>query len=565
VSPLDWTVMLGTLAAFVGYGLWRSRETRDLAGFLVAGREMPWPMVLVSVMATQASAVTFLATPGQGYVSGLSFVQFYLGLPLAMVVLCATLVPLYQRLRVQTAYEFLERRFDGKTRTLATALFLTQRGLAAGITLYAPSLLFSVVLGWDIHWTCLGLGLLVVTYTTLGGSRAVGHTHALQFTIIMATMAVAFLLVLRGLPAGVGFGEAMAVAGREGKLEALEWSFDPASRYNLWAGLLGGFFLQLAYFGTDQSQVGRILTARSSAESRMGLLANGLLKIPMQFFILLLGVFVYVAHQFSPGPMFANPTEVRRVEAGPHAAAWAEARGRHDAAAVEHGRALEQWLAARRTGDAAAMAAADAERVRWRASREDARADAVTALRATDATANANDTNHRFLAFVLAAFPAGLIGLVLAAVFAAAMNATSSEIHALTTTTIVDVVERIPGLPRDERTLLAWSRAATVFWVGFAVLFAENAGRAGSLVEAVNVLGSLFYGTILGIFLTAFLVRRAGGTQVFAAALVAEVAVLACWKLTPISFLWYNLVGAVLTLVIAALLSLRRAPVPRLV
>lgn len=555
MSPLDWGVLLGALTLFVAYGAWRSRETRDLAGFLVAGRQMPWPMVLLSVMATQASAVTFLATPGQGYVSGLSFLQFYLGLPVAMVVLSATLVPLYQRLRVKTAYEFLEKRFDGKTRTLATALFLTQRGLAAGITLYAPSLLFSVVLGWDLHWTCAAMGLLVVAVTTLGGSRAVSHTHALQFCIIMATMVGAFVLVMRGMPEGLGLGGALAVAGREGKLEALDLSFDPASRYNLWAGLLGGFFLQMSYFGTDQSQVGRLLTARSTAESRMGLLANGLLKVPMQAFILLLGVMVYVSHQFTPGPMFANPAEVAKVTAGVHAPAWHEAEARYAQADAAHGAALERWLDARRAGAAPLEQAADAERIAARTAREAARTDAIAALQATDAAANANDTNHRFLAFVLAAFPAGLIGLVLAAVFAAAMNATSSEIHALTSTTIVDVIERIPGLPRGERALLAWSRAASLFWVGFAVLFAENAGRAGSLVEAVNILGSLFYGTILGIFLSGFLLRGANGTHVFIAALVAEAAVLLCWKLTPISFLWYNLVGCVLTVGIAALLA----------
>lgn len=555
MSPLDWGVLIGTLAVFVGHGLWRSRETRDLAGFLVAGRQMPWPMVLLSVMATQASAVTFLATPGQGYVSGLSFLQFYLGLPVAMVVLSMTLVPLYHRLRVQTAYEFLEKRFDGKTRTLATVLFLTQRGLAAGITLYAPSLLFSVVLGWDLHWTCAAMGLLVVTYTTLGGSRAVSHTHALQFCIIMATMVGAFVLVMRGLPAGVGFGEALAVAGREGKLEALDLRFDPTSRYNLWAGLIGGFFLQMSYFGTDQSQVGRLLTARSTAESRMGLLANGLLKVPMQGFILLLGVMVYVSHQFAPGPMFANPAEVAKVTRGAHAEAWREAEARHGEADAAHGAALQRWLEARRTGDAALLQSADSERLAARAAREAARTDAVAALRATDVAANTNDTNHRFLAFVLAAFPAGLIGLVLAAVFAASMNATSSEIHALTSTTIVDVVKRIPWLPHGDGALLAWSRGASLFWVGFAVLFAENAGRAGSLVETVNILGSLFYGTILGIFLTGFFLRQAGGTHVFIAALVAEVAVLLCWKLTPISFLWYNLVGCVLTLAVAGLLA----------
>ncbi len=563
MNALDWGVLVTTLALFVGYGVWRSRETRDLTGYLVAGRQMPWPMVLLSVMATQASAVTFLATPGQGYVAGLSFLQFYLGLPIAMVVLSATLVPLYQRLRVKTAYEFLEMRFDGKTRTLATALFLTQRGLAAGITLYAPALLFSVVLGWDIRWTCIAMGVLVATYTAIGGSRAVGHTHALQFCIIMATLGVAFALVMQGLPGGLGFGDALAVAGREGKLNALDFEFDPTSRYNVWAGLIGGFFLQMSYFGTDQSQVGRLLTAKSSRESRLGLLANGLLKVPMQAFILLLGVMVYVGHQFTPAPMFANPAEVTKVSQGAHAERWHEAERQHAAADVAHGAALQDWLEARRQGDAQAEQSAEAARVRTRADREAARTSALGALKDTDPAANTNDTNHRFLVFVLGAFPAGLIGLMLAAVFAAAMNATSSEIHALTSTTIVDVVSRIPGLPKSEEALLTWSKFAALFWVGFAVLFAENAGRAGSLVEVVNILGSLFYGTILGIFLSGFFLRRVTGTHVFIGAIVAEVTVLLCWKLTPISFLWYNLVGCVLTMGVAALLAARReSPTP---
>lgn len=554
IRPGDVAVLVAALAALVGYGLYRARGTRDLQGFLVAGRSLPWPMVALSVMATQASAVTFMATPGQGYVGGLSFVQFYFGLPLAMVVLCATLVPLYQRLRISTAYEYLEKRFDGKTRSLAAALFLVQRGLAAGITLYAPALVLGVILRVDTGLTAAVLGALVVGTIALGGSRAVAHAHALQFTIIMSTMALAFVLVLRGLPHGLGLGDALAVAGSSGKLNAVDLQFDPTSRYNLWAGLLGGFFLQLSYFGTDQSQVGRILTAGSDRESRLGLLFNGLFKIPMQFFILLLGVLVFVAYRFEPAPVFFDPAGVARVEAGPHAAEWRAAEADWQAARTALAGALTAERTAARGADEAERLAAHALVQRADSSAAAARTRALAALKATDPKANTNDTNYIFLHYVLTHLPLGVVGLVLAAIFAASMNSTMSELNALASTTVVDVVKRLPFTVSDAG-LLAWSRGATVFWTVFAVSFAQFAGRLGSLVEAVNIMGSLFYGTILGLFLTGFLVRRASGHAVFVGALVGEAAVLACWKLTPLSFLWWNLIGCVITIGAAWLLA----------
>ena len=554
IRPLDAWVLVGSLVALVAYGMWRARATRNLDDHLVAGRVMPWPMVALSVMATQASAVTFMATPGQGYVAGLSFVQFYFGLPIAMVVLCATLVPLYQRLKVTTCYEFLERRFDGKTRTLAASLFLVQRGLAAGITLYAPSLVLAVILGWDVGMTCAVLGALVVGTIVLGGSKAVAHAHALQFTVIMGTMALAFVLVLRALPAGMGFGDALAVAGAAGKLNAVDTTFDPASRYNLWAGLLGGFFLQMSYFGTDQSQVGRILTAPSAHVSKLGLLFNGLLKVPMQFFILLLGVLVFVAYQFQPAPVFFDRAGAARAEAGPHAAEWRAAEEDWRGARAQMASSLRERREAAALGDEACALAADVAARAAEGRAAAARERALGALRATDPRANTNDTNHIFLTYVLTHLPAGVVGLVLAAIFAAAMNSTMSELNSLASTTIVDVVKRLPW-KRDEKTLLAWSRGATLFWTVFAVGFAQFAGRLGSLVEAVNIMGSLFYGAILGIFATAFLVKRASGTAVFLAALVGEAAVIACWRLTPLSFLWWNVVGCVLTVVVAAMLA----------
>ena len=554
IRPADAAVLVTTLAAFVAYGLWRARATRDLSGFLVAGRSMPWPMVALSVMATQASAVTFMATPGQGYVAGLSFVQFYFGLPIAMVVLCATLVPLYQRLRVSTAYEFLERRFDGKTRTLAAALFLVQRGLAAGITLYAPALVLAVILGWDVGTTCMLLGALVVGTIVLGGSKAVAHAHALQFCIIIGTMALAFVLVLRSLPGGIGLGDALAVAGSAGKMQAFDTSFDPASRYNVWAGLLGGFFLQLSYFGTDQSQVGRILTAGSSRESKLGLLFNGLLKVPMQFGILLLGVLVFVAYQFEPTPVFFDRAGAARAAAGPQAAEWRDAEQDWTAARADLAASLVAERAARRMRDATAAEIAHANALAADVAANSARTRAIGVIKATDASANTNDTNHIFLTYVLSHLPVGVVGLVLAAIFAAAMNSIMSELNSLASTTVVDVVKRLPWR-LDDGALLNWSRGATLFWTVFAVGFAQFAGRLGSLVEAVNIMGSLFYGTILGIFATGFLVKRAGGTAVFVAAVVGEAAVIACWRLTPLSFLWWNAVGCVLTVAVAALLA----------
>ncbi len=554
IRTADAWVLVVALAALVAYGLAKARGTRDLQGFLLAGRSMPWPMVALSVMATQASAVTFMATPGQGYVGGLSFVQFYFGLPLAMVVLCATLVPLYQKLRVRTAYEFLEQRFDGKTRTLAAGLFLVQRGLAAGITLYAPALVLSVILGWDIGLTCVLLGALVVGTIVMGGSKAVAQAHALQFCIIIGTMVLAFVLVLHALPDGMGLGDALAMAGSAGKLNAVDLKFDPTSRYNLWAGLLGGFFLQLSYFGTDQSQVGRILTAHSDRDSRLGLLLNGLLKIPMQFAILLLGVLVFVSWRFEPAPVFFNPAEVAKVAAGEHAAEWRAAEADWRTSRAVLATALVAERAAVRTHDPAAAAAAGRAAHAADSAASSARGRAIAWIKATDGNANTNDTNYIFVVYVLTHLPVGVVGLVLAAIFAASMNSTMSELNALASTTVVDVVQRLPWRV-PEGALLGWSRAATLFWTVFAIGFAQFAGRLGSLVEAVNIMGSLFYGAILGIFLTGFFVQRAGGHAVFIAALTGEAAVILCWNLTPLSFLWWNLVGCVLTVLVAAVLA----------
>ncbi len=562
MSTLDWLVLVGTLLAFVAYGNWRGRGTRDLDGYLLADRRMAWPLVALSVMATQASAITFLSTPGQGYADGLRFVQFYFGLPLAMVVLCVTTIPAYHRLKVFTAYEYLEQRFDAKTRTLASSLFLIQRGLAAGLTIYAPALVLSVLLGWDVRWTCVLLGALAALGVTLGGSKAVSHAHFLQFLIIMGTMAVAFVMILFALPPGVGPLDAATIAGRLSRLNAVNTAFDPDDRYNLWSGLIGGFFLQLSYFGTDQSQVGRYLTGRSVAQSRLGLLFNGLFKVPMQFFILLVGVMVFVFYQFAPSPLFFNPVETRRVAEGPQANAWQTLERRYATRTAARGAQAIQFVEARHAGDPAAREAAGRALERAERDVQEVRGEAVALIRAGDPGAQTSDTNYVFLTFVLHVLPAGLVGLVLAAMFAASMNSSSAEMNALTSTTVVDVYKRLrarAGSAGDTaRRELLVSRLATVVWTAFAVGFAEFSARLGSLIEAVNILGSLFYGTILGIFLTAFYLPRVRGTEVFLAAIGAEAVVVACFALTRISFLWYNLVGCVVVMGLALAIGAMR-------
>jgi SSS family solute:Na+ symporter len=556
MSALDWLVLAGALAGFVAYGLWRGRGNRDLRGYLLADRDLRWGTVALSIMATQASAVTFLSTTGQGYADGMRFVQFYLGLPLAMVVLSITAVPIYHRLRVFTAYEYLEGRFDLKTRTLAAGLFLLQRGLAAGITIYAPSLVLSVLLGWNIHLTILAIGGLVILYTASGGARAVGHTHVLQFSIILGSMAVALVLILRALPHDVSLVDAVRVAGRMGRMNVIDFQFDPRNRYNFWSGLIGGFFLALSYFGTDQSQVARYLTGRSVTASRLGLLFNGLAKVPMQFAVLFVGVMVLVFYQFVPPPLFFNPVEVQRVEAGPRAAQYRDIEARHRAVFETKARSARQWIEASRAGDPAAMAAAGQALDASRHEAAEVRSEAVALIQSDHRGAQTNDTNYIFLSFVLHHLPIGIVGLVLAAIFAASMNSSSSEISSLASTTIVDVNKRLFGLAGGDRMELLASRMATVFWGGFALAFAEYAGRLGSLIEAVNILGSLFYGTILGIFLVAFYLPRVGGTAVFIAALLAEAAVIYCFASTRLAFLWYNVVGCLLVVLLALALSL---------
>jgi SSS family transporter len=555
MSSLDWIVLSSFLLFVVAYGVWKTRGKKDIKDYLLANRSTPWWAVTLSIMATQASAITFLSTPGQAYVDGMRFVQFYLGLPIAMIVLSITAVPLFHRLKVYTAYEYLEGRFDLKNRVLGSVLFLTQRGLAAGFTILAPALILSVILGWDIRLTVLIIGGLVTLYTATGGTDAVNKTHLLQMIIISLGMGAALVMIFRLLPTGVSLFDAATVAGKMGKLNAITFDFDWRDRYSFWTGLIGGTFLALSYFGTDQSQVQRYLAGRSIAESRMGLLTNGLVKVPMQFFILFIGAMIFVFYQFVTPPLFFNPVETEAVKASVHAAEYTRLESEYERIHQAKQVQLREMLSASDMGDQARMQEATLTAREAQADELEVREQALALMRQADPSADTNDTNYIFLSFVVTFLPAGLIGLVLAAILSASMSSTSAELNALASTTVVDIYKRIFKKDGSKRHYLVMSKAATVFWGCYAIMFALFANRLGSLIEAVNILGSLFYGTILGIFLLAFYVKRVGGTATFLAAIIAELLVIACFVFTDIPYLWYNVIGCVVLVLLALVIE----------
>jgi SSS family transporter len=555
VSHLDWFVLAGALLFVVLWGLYKGRGATTGEGYIGGGRDHRWWLIGLSIIATQTSAITFLSTPGQAYVDGMRFVQFYFGLPLAAVVLSVTLIPLYHRLKVSTAYELLEARFDLKTRLLAAILFLIQRGLAVGLTIFAPALVLSVLLGWSIHANILLVGTLVMLYTVTGGTKAVAWAHSSQMVIIACGMLLAGVMTAHRLPADVSFGDALHVAGGLGRLNVIDTHFDPNNRYNLWSGLLGGFFLMLSYFGTDQSQVQRYLAGSDLTQSRLGLLMNAMIKVPMQFLILLLGALVFVFYQFHAPPLFFNPGPVKQVMAGPDAGAYRALETRFAQARTGQSQKAEAYVSARHGGDAASIALAKQQLLQSHAESEAIRREGVALIEKANPGTNPSDTNYIFLAYVLSSLPVGLVGLVIAAVFSGSMSSMSGEISALGATTVVDLWRRLIGGSQGQREVWV-GRLATFAWGCFAMAFAEYAARLGSLIEAVNILGSLFYGTILGIFITAFYVKRVRGGTAFWAALVAEVGVLACFKFTAISFLWYNLIGCVAVVALAWVFSL---------
>lgn len=551
----DWIVLSLFLLFVAAYGVWKTRGKKDVQGYFLADKAVPWYAITISVMATQASAITFLSTPGQAYVDGMRFVQFYFGLPIAMVVLSATAVPIYHRLKVYTAYEYLERRFDLKNRALGSLLFLIQRGLAAGFTILAPALIISVILGWDFRLTIFMTGGLVIVYTASGGTEAVSKTHLLQMMIITAGMGTAFVMVLQRLPADVSFAGALQVAGKLGRLNAVTFAFDLGDRYNFWSGLIGGAFVALSYFGTDQSQVQRYLTGRSIAQSRLGLLANGVLKVPMQFFILFIGAMIFVFYQFVTPPLFFNPVESAAMKGSAYAEAYAGLEADFGRVNAEKQRQLRRMLAAMETGNDAAADGAIREVRQAKQEELRLRAGAIELIKQRNPLAETNDTNFIFLSFVTRYLPAGLIGLILAAILSASMSASAAELNALASVTVVDIYRRMVRKNASDRHYLRASKAATVFWGFYAIAFAQFANHLGSLIEAVNILGSLFYGTILGIFFVAFYFKRIGGDATFVAALIAETTVLACYFLTDIPYLWFNVIGCLLLVIVAHVLN----------
>jgi SSS family solute:Na+ symporter len=547
MTTLDYIVLFGTILGIAAYGVWATRRLGGLDAYLKGDQRIGWGTIGLSVMATQASAITFLSTPGQGFESGLGFVQNYFGLPLALIIVAAVFLPIYRRLKVYTAYEYLGKRFDSKTRLLGAGLFLLQRGLAAGITIYAPAIIVSSVLDWPLGLTVLGIGILVVIYTVTGGSEAVSLTQRYQMSVIMIGMGIAFVVVLMKLPTHVSGTDALAVAGAMGKLNAVNWSFDINERYTVWSGIFGGLFLSLSYFGTDQSQVQRYLTGRSLRESRMGLMFNAVLKIPMQFFILLLGVFVFVFYQFERQPVFFNEAVWLEQREGDHGAELGAIEDRFELVQVEKEQAIDAFLTARSGDDADATDAARQHMLDLQASSGAIRAEAKAALSAADAQIKASDSDYVFITFVMEQLPKGLVGLLIAVIFCAALSSTASELNALGSTTTVDIYRHVFRPDADDAHSLAASKWFTAMWGAVAISFALFANLVENLIEAVNILGSIFYGVVLGVFLVAFFFKHVRGTAIFWAALFAQALVIVLFFKLEISYLWYNFIGCGLT------------------
>lgn len=548
MSFIDWIILSITLLSIVGYGVWKSRHTKNIEGYLLADRQLPWYHVGLSVMATQASAITFLSAPGQGYTDGLRFVQFYFGLPLAMVVLCITFIPIFHKLNVFTAYEFLEKRFDNKTRTLAAFLFLLQRGLSTGITIYAPAIILSTILNIDVNYTIVLNGLIVIAYTVYGGSKAVSYTQLFQMSVIFAGLFLAAYMVVHLLPDNVSFSDALHIAGKMDKLNAIDTKFDVNNKYNIWSGIIGGFFLQLSYFGTDQSQVGRYLTGKSIAQSRLGLVMNGLVKIPMQFFILLIGVLVFTFYQFHQSPIFFNKVEVSSIQNSEYKEDFKALEKAyviaHDEKQIEVNKLVEaihsddeQAINTARTNVQAADKKSNA-----------IRKEATALMQKNNPKADVNDTNYIFLNFITTQLPIGVVGLLIAIIFLASMGSMASGLNSLASTTIIDFYKRLFKKEETDKSYLSASRWTTVIWGLFCIMVAFYASRVGNLIEAVNILGSLFYGTILGIFLVAFYMKRVSGTAVFYAALIAEAFIVYAWITDLTAFLWLNVIGCLLVM-----------------
>lgn len=549
MSTLDWIILVGTLLFIVIYGIWKNKRSKGIEGYIKGDNNVSWWVIGLSVMATQASAITFLSTPGQAFEDGMGFVQFYFGLPLAMVVICMIFIPLYHKQKVYTAYELLEKRFDKNTRTLTALLFLIQRGLAAGITIYAPSIILSAVLGWRLNTIVLVIGVVVTLYTVLGGTDAVNRTQKLQMFVIMAGMFFAFYHVLNELPKGLGLAGALKIAGANGKLQVVDFNFDLENRYNFWSGITGGFFLALAYFGTDQSQVQRYLSGSSVRKSQMGLLFNGLLKVPMQFSILMVGVLVYVFYQFNPAPLHFNPANQLYLNKGANQETYAKLSEKQQEI-FDKKKELQLGFSQYKNLKEKEIVTQQIKDLDL--AYEDLRTKTRQIITVSKQDAETNDKDYVFIYFILNELPKGLVGLLLAVIFSAAMSSTASELNALGTTTAMDLYGSYnPNLA--DKNKVAMTKGFTLLWGIMAILVASYAQLFDNLIQLVNIIGSIFYGTVLGIFLVAFFIKHIGAKAIFWAGILSQVLVIAVFYHVEISYLWLNLIGSVQVILFALL------------
>jgi SSS family transporter len=548
MAIIDWVVLLFTLLFIVGYGVWKTRGSKNVQEYIRGGNDAKWWTIGLSVMATQASAITFLSTPGQAFHSGMGFVQFYFGLPIAMVIICLVFIPIYHRLKVYTAYEYLEGRFDLKTRTLTAILFLIQRGLAAGITIFAPAIILSAVLGWDLVTLNIIIGVLVIIYTVSGGTKAVSVTQKQQMAVIFIGMFAAFFIIIDYLPQDITFEKALRIAGASGKMEILDFSFDLSNRYTVWTGFIGGTFLMLSYFGTDQSQVQRYLSGKSVRESQLGLIFNGLLKVPMQFFILLVGVMVFVFYQFNASPLNFNPSATKAVKQSVYADAYFDLEKKQ--MDIENEKKIAQFQYADNNSDKQVLKQIQ------ELNQLDVlnRAAARELIAKADKNQETNDKDYVFIHFILNNLPRGLIGLLLAVILSAAMSSTASELNALASTTTIDLYKRNVSKKSDQHyvTVTKWF---TLAWGILAISIANVANLFDNLIQLVNIIGSIFYGNILGIFLLAFFFKYIKGNAVFIAAIITQIIIVGVWYIDILPYLWLNLLGCVLVMTIAFIIQ----------
>ncbi|MCX2746084.1 sodium:solute symporter [Mangrovivirga sp. M17] len=560
MSWIDWLVLAGTLIFIVTYGVIKTRGSKDIEDYLKGGNTSKWWTIGLSVMATQASAITFLSTPGQAYADGMQFVQFYFGLPIAMIVLSVTFIPIFYKLKVYTAYEFLENRFDAKTRSLAALLFLLQRGLAAGITIYAPAIILSTLLSIPLSITTLIIGVLVIIYTVVGGTKAVSQTQQQQMAVMMGGMIVAGIMVFVLLPDDISFKDALYVAGKSGKLNPISFSFDLEDRYNMWSGIFGAFFLFMAYFGTDQSQVQRYISGLSIRESRLGLMMNGLLKVPMQFLILFVGILVFVFYQFNQPPVFFNEVAIEEISEKEGSAFFDQVNEEFENIHQSKSNAYRDMLSAIDNGDDKASENALSKAMQMSEAETELRSEVKKYINEKSPLVETNDKDYVFMTFVMDHLPVGIVGLLFAVIFSAAMSSTSSELNALGSTATVDFYKRYFKKEASQQHYLNASKLLTLFWGILAMTFAFNANLLENLIQLVNLLGSLFYGAILGIFVTAFYIKFVKGTAVFIGAVVGEGLVIVTHILNvkeifEIGYLWYNLIGCLAVVFVAVIIQ----------